>query len=76
MKNTSSLEDLPRRELTQSSLFHSRMKVSGANSVVVPIKNGVKHDNKVDAMVALRSQISDLLDVDGILFWGASINDS
>ena len=52
------------------------MKTSGAILCVVPIKNTVNREDRVDDLVALRSQIKDLLDVDGLLFWGASLNGS
>ena len=52
------------------------MKASGAILCAVPIKNTVNREDRVDDLVALKSQIKDVLDVDGLLFCGASVNGS
>ena len=52
----------------------SYMKGYGGVLCVTPIQGSIHPHDKADDLTLLKSHTQQLLDVKGLLFWGASIN--
>lgn len=68
---------VPRRKRHRGAKFRlpvSHMKASGSILCIVPLKGTVKKSDNADDLITLKSNLKKLLDIDGLLFYGATVN--
>ena len=68
---------VPRRRRLRGTKFRmpdSHMKASGSILCVVPIHGTAKKSDKADDLITLKKNLKKLLDIEGLLFYGAAVN--